>query len=547
MIRKSFYLLASLAALAMPAGAAAPPFETPASVAYMIDLSSGATLYAKDADRRIPPASMAKMMATHVAFDLIERGELSPDKICTVRPETWRRWHGPAAGSTMFLSAGEQVSVRNLLHGIVTLSGNDATVALAECISGTEPAFVALMNRQSRALGLANSRWGNPVGWPDGGATYTTARDLATLAAATIRDHPRLYREYYGMREFTWGRTLGANAPITQGNRNPLLGRVAGADGLKTGHTEEAGFGFTGSADQNGRRIVMVVAGLTSFNQRIEESVRFMEWGFNAWQSRPLLRQGQRIGEARVQLGGSSTVGLVAPRNIAVTYPAGLGQNLRARIVYQGPVKAPITQGQHIADLVVETADMPAQTMPLVAESAVGEAGFFGRLWYGLKSFRRHGVTGRFITLEGGEGVGKSTQIESARGGVARARPRRGRDPRARRQPRRRGDPRAAAARRRGTLGPETEALLFAAARSDHVARTIRPALDQRASGCSATASSTARSPIRAARAGSGWKPIQALHAIGSGGLLPDRTLLLDLPRSDATFRTCAAIDGQPT
>jgi len=386
MIRKPFYLLASLGALAMPAGAAAPPFETPASVAYMIDLSSGAALYAKDADRRIPPASMAKMMATHVAFDLIERGELSPDKICTVRPETWRRWHGPAAGSTMFLSAGEQVSVRNLLHGIVTLSGNDATVALAECISGTEAAFVALMNRQSRDLGLANSRWGNPVGWPDGGATYTTARDLATLAAATIRDHPRLYRDYYGVREFTWGRTLGANAPITQGNRNPLLGRIAGADGLKTGHTEEAGYGFTGSADQNGRRIVMVVAGLTSFNQRIEESVRFMEWGFNAWQSRPLLRQGQRIGEARVQLGGSSTVGLVAPRNIAVTYPAGLGQNLRARIVYQGPVKAPITQGQHIADLVVETADMPSQTMPLVAESAVGEAGFFGRLWHGLKS-----------------------------------------------------------------------------------------------------------------------------------------------------------------
>ena len=188
------------------------------------------------------------------------------------------------------------------------------------------------------------------------------------------------------MREFTWGRTMGANAPITQGNRNPLLGRVAGADGLKTGHTEEAGYGFTGSADQNGRRIVMVVGGLTSTNERIAESVRFMEWGFNAWQSRALLRQGERIGEARVQLGGSPAVGLVAPRSIAVTYPAGLGRNLRARIVYQGPVRAPIAQGQHIADLVVETDDMPPQTMPLVAEAAVGEAGFFGRFWYGLKS-----------------------------------------------------------------------------------------------------------------------------------------------------------------
>jgi D-alanyl-D-alanine carboxypeptidase (penicillin-binding protein 5/6) len=386
MIHKPLYLLASAALLAVPAAAAAPPFETAATTAYMVDLSSGAVLYAKDADRRLPPASMAKMMATHVAFDLIKRGELNPQRMCAVRPETWQRWHGPEAGSTMFLSPGEQVSVQNLLRGIVTLSGNDATVVLAECISGTEQAFVALMNRQSRAMGLANSHWGNPVGWPDNGVTYTTARDLATLAAATIRDYPELYREYYGLRNFTWGRTLGGNQPIVQDNRNPLFGRIAGADGLKTGHTAEAGFGFTGSAEQNGRRIVMVVAGLGSFNQRIEESVRFMDWGFRAWQSRPVLRQGQHIGTARVQGGGVATVGLVAPRNIAVTYPSGLGQNFSARIVYQGPVRAPIAQGQHIADLVVQTADMPPQTMPLVAETAVGEAGFFGRLWFGLKS-----------------------------------------------------------------------------------------------------------------------------------------------------------------
>ena len=385
MIRKPLALSLAAAALAWPAAAAAPPFETPAPIAYMVDLSSGAVLYAKDADRRIPPASMAKMMTTHVAFGLIERGELQLDRRCTVRPETWQRWHGPAAGSTMFLSPGEQVSVNDLLHGIVTLSGNDATVVLAECISGTEAAFVALMNRESRALGLANSHWGNPVGWPDNGVTYTSARDLASLAAATINAHPRLYRDFYGVREYTWGRTMGGNEPITQGNRNPLLGRIAGADGLKTGHTEEAGYGFTGSAEQNGRRIVMVLAGLGSTGQRIEESVRFMDWGFRAWQSRPLLRQGERIGEARVQLGGASSVGLVAPRNIGITYPAGLGQNIRARIVYRGPVKAPIAQGQHIADLVVQAGDMPPQTMPLVAETAIGEAGLFGRIWAGLK------------------------------------------------------------------------------------------------------------------------------------------------------------------
>lgn len=352
----------------------------------MIDLSSGAVLYAKDAARRIPPASMAKMMTTHVAFDLIEKGELKLDRMCTVRPETWRQWHGPQAGSTMFLSPGEQVSVRNLLHGIVTLSGNDATVVLAECISGTEPAFVALMNRESRELGLANSNWGNPVGWPDNGVTFTTARDLATLAAATIRQHPKLYREFYGQQEFTWGRTLGGNKPITQGNRNPLLGRVQGADGLKTGHTQEAGFGFTGSAEQNGRRLVMVVGGLGSFGQRVEESVKFMDWGFRAWQARPLLEKGQRVGAARVQLGAEDSVGLVAPRDLAVTLPAGLGQDLTARIVYQGPIKAPIAEGQHIADLVVGAAGMPPQTMPLVAAAEVEEAGFFGRMWAGLKS-----------------------------------------------------------------------------------------------------------------------------------------------------------------
>ncbi len=386
MIRKPLYLLASTLLIALPAGAAAPPFETAANTAIMIDLSSGATLYAKDADRRIPPASMAKMMTTHIAFDLIKRGQLNPARMCTVRPETWQRWHGPQAGSTMFLSPNEQVSVRNLLHGIVTLSGNDASVVLAECISGNEAAFVQLMNRHSRQMGLRNSNWGNPVGWPDGGVTYTTARDLATLAASTIRDYPELDREYYGMREFTWGRTMGSNQAITQGNRNPLLGRVNGADGLKTGHTEEAGYGFTGSAARDNRRIVMVVSGLTSFNQRIEESVRFMEWGFNAWQSRPLLRQGQRIGDAQVQGATVSSVGLVAQRPVAVTYPAGLGQNIRAKIVYNGPVRAPIAQGQHIADFVVQAGDMPPQVTPLVAETAVTEAGFFGRMWYGLKS-----------------------------------------------------------------------------------------------------------------------------------------------------------------
>jgi serine-type D-Ala-D-Ala carboxypeptidase (penicillin-binding protein 5/6) len=386
MIRKSLFLTAFAAAAALPATAAAPPFETAAPVAYMVDLSSGAVLYAKDPDRRIPPASMAKMMTTHLAFRMIKRGEAKMGQMCQVRPETWRQWHGPAAGSTMFLSPGEQVSVENLLHGIVTLSGNDATVVLAECLAGTEAAFAALMNQEAKRLGMANSNFGNTNGWPDEGVTYTTARDLAKLAAATIQEAPDLYKTFYQRKEFTWGKTLGAGAPITQGNRNPLLGRVSGADGLKTGHTAEAGYGFTGSAEQGGRRIVMVVAGLSSFNQRIEESVKFMDWGFRAWKAQPLFNAGEKVAEAQVQLGGDDSVPLVAPRNIAVSLPSGAAGNIRVKVVYNGPIKAPIAKGQHVADLVVSTPDTPPQTMPLVAAEAVGEAGFFGRIWNGLTS-----------------------------------------------------------------------------------------------------------------------------------------------------------------
>ena len=373
-------------AAAYPATAAAPPFDTSAPIAYMVDLSSGAVLYAKDADRRMPPASMAKMMTVYVAFDMIKKGELKLAKKLDVRPETWTKWHGPAAGSTMFLSTGESVSVENLLKGIVTLSGNDACVVLAEGVSGTEQAFVQRMNDAAKRLGLSNSQFGNSNGWPDEGRTYTTAHDLAMLAKATIDDHPDLYKRFYALKSFTWGKTLGSNADITQANRDPLLGRVAGADGLKTGHTDEAGYGFTGSAEQGGRRLVMVVAGLGSFNDRISESVKFMDWGFKAWAAKPLFAKGKRVETAEVQQGDALTVGLVAPRNLAVTLPAGAAATMTVKVVYDGPIKAPIKAGQHIADLVVTTPDTGAQTMPLVAENDVGEAGFFGRIWASLKS-----------------------------------------------------------------------------------------------------------------------------------------------------------------
>jgi D-alanyl-D-alanine carboxypeptidase (penicillin-binding protein 5/6) len=386
MIRFALLSTVSLALMSSAAPAKAPPFDTSARVAYLIDLSSGAVLLNKNGNQRMPPASMAKMMTTNVAFELIDQGDLALNKMCTVRPETWQKWHGPQAGSTMFLSPGEQVSVENLLYGIVTLSGNDASVVLAECIAGTEEAFANVMNENAKRLGLTGSRFGNSNGWPDEGRTYVTARDLATLARAEIQNHPKLYKQFYGRTSFTWGKTLGSGEAITQANRNPLLGKVSGADGLKTGHTEEAGYGFTGSAEQNGRRLIMVVAGLDSFGNRITESVRLMEWGFGAWQTKPLFKAGATVGTARVQMGSDSDVGLVAPRDLAVTIPAGvLSKVTGMKIRYQGPVKAGFKKGDHIADLVVTTADSGEQVMPLVAAEAVGEAGFFGRIWIGLQ------------------------------------------------------------------------------------------------------------------------------------------------------------------
>ncbi|MGH6659102.1 MAG: D-alanyl-D-alanine carboxypeptidase family protein, partial [Sphingomicrobium sp.] len=259
-------------------------------------------------------------------------------------------------------------------------------VVLAECIAGTEEAFTNVMNDNAKRLGLTNSRFGNSNGWPDEGRTYVSARDLATLARAEIENYPDLYKKFYSQTQFTWGRTLGSGAAITQSNRNPLLGRVPGADGLKTGHTDEAGYGFTGSADQNGRRLVMVVAGLDSASQRIEESVRLMQWGFNAWQTKPLYEAGAAIGSAKVQLGAESEVPLVTPRALAVTMPAGvLSKIVSTKIRYQGPLAAPIRKGDHVADLVVTTSDSGEQVMPLVAGEDVAEAGFLGRAWIGLK------------------------------------------------------------------------------------------------------------------------------------------------------------------
>jgi D-alanyl-D-alanine carboxypeptidase (penicillin-binding protein 5/6) len=285
----------------------------------------------------------------------------------------------------MFLSANEQVSVENLLHGIVTLSGNDACVVLAEGLGGTEENYVALMNQAAKKLGVRNSHFANTNGWPDPNQ-YVTARDLAIIAEATIRDFPDLYKKFYSKDSFTWGQTLGKGEAITQSNRNPLLGKISGADGLKTGHTEEAGYGFTGSAIQNGRRIVMVVAGLSSFNERIAASVDFMNWGFNAWTGIPVLRANQVAGKAKVSGGVETEVAMVAPRDLYVTVPRGTGSDRKTRVAALPTLAAPIAKGQKVGEVIVSVPGRADTRLPLVAGAAVAEAGPVLAAWNWLKS-----------------------------------------------------------------------------------------------------------------------------------------------------------------
>jgi D-alanyl-D-alanine carboxypeptidase (penicillin-binding protein 5/6) len=376
-------LFLDLLTTAVAATAQTPGFNSPAPYAYMKDLSSGTVLYAKDDDTRMPPASMAKMMSTYVAFQMIKRGEATLDQKILVRPETWKAWH--SQGSTMFLSANEQVSVENLLHGIVTLSGNDACVVLAEGLGGTEENYVALMNQAAKKIGVRNSHFANTNGWPNP-KQYVTARDLAIIAEATIRDYPDLYKKFYSKNSFTWGQTLGKGEAITQSNRNPLLGKISGADGLKTGHTEETGYGFTGSAIQNGRRIVMVVAGLSSFNERIAASVDFMNWGFNAWTGIPVLRANQVAGKAKVSGGVETEVAMVAPRDLYVTVPRGSGGDRKTRVVATQTLTAPVAKGQKVGELVVSVPGRADTRLPLVAGAAVAEAGPVLAAWNWLKS-----------------------------------------------------------------------------------------------------------------------------------------------------------------
>ncbi len=374
-IRASCLLLSVFLLFAQPLGAT-PAYRSAAPIAYMIDMSSGAVLFEKQPKKRIPPASMAKMMTAYVIFEELAAERLKLDQEFEISNETASNWSG--RGSTMYLRAGQKASVAALLHGLITLSGNDAAIALAEGLSGSEEAFIGRMNETARRMGLENSRFGTANGWPDEGRTLVTAEDLAKLAQRSMADFPILYKMFYGKSDFTWNN-------VTQPNRNPLLGRIDGADGLKTGHTDEAGYCFTGSAVKDGRRLVMVVAGLPSQSSRIEESVQLLNWGFDNWKSRRLFAKNTAVGAARLQLGSKTKVDLVTPQAVSVTLPKDSKAEFELVIRYNGPIKAPIEKGERIALLVAKFSDGKEQVTPLLAANDVGSAGFFGRALNGVK------------------------------------------------------------------------------------------------------------------------------------------------------------------
>ncbi|MFL1461988.1 D-alanyl-D-alanine carboxypeptidase family protein [Roseococcus sp. DSY-14] len=349
-----------------PAQSPLGPVDTAARHVLLLDFETGATLLDKGADTSMPPASMSKLMTMYVVFDMVRKGRLRMDQMLPVSEAAWRM-----GGSKMFVGLNETVSVENLARGVIVQSGNDACVVLAEAIAGSERAFADLMNQSGRDIGLTGSNFRNATGWPDP-EHRMTARDLAVLARRIILDFPDHYR-LYSERSFRWNN-------ITQENRNPILGRVQGGDGLKTGHTEEAGFGLTASARRGERRLILVVAGLPSMRARAEESERLLEWGFREFENVVLFGAADTIEEVPVHLGERRTVPLVGGRDVVATLPRGWRSGLQAKLRYDAPVPAPIVKGQELGRLEVSGRGVPNMSLPLYAGADVERLGLVPRI-----------------------------------------------------------------------------------------------------------------------------------------------------------------------
>jgi serine-type D-Ala-D-Ala carboxypeptidase (penicillin-binding protein 5/6) len=353
---------------AAPAVAAPPTIDTSARTAIVIDYDTGAVLYDKGADARMPPASMSKIMTAYVVYSYVKAGRVKLDDTLPVSEKAWAKHK--TNESNMFVPLGAQVKVEDLIRGMIIQSGNDACIVLAEGLAGSEQAFVEQMNEAAQKLGLTGSRFANVDGLPDPDE-YVTARDMANLARAMIKDLPEFYH-YDSEKEFTYN-------GIKQGNRNPLLYKDLGVDGMKTGHTSEAGYGLVISAVRNGRRIVEVLSGMSSMKERSQESEKLLEWSYREWANYKLVKAGDQFDDAPVWLGVDATVPVAAASDVIVTLPRRSRPGLKVTAIYDHAAPAPVAEGQAVGKLHITAPDAQDVDVPLVAAKSVDRVGAFTR------------------------------------------------------------------------------------------------------------------------------------------------------------------------
>ncbi|WP_262296957.1 D-alanyl-D-alanine carboxypeptidase family protein [Microvirga sesbaniae] len=376
--------------VAWPQAAQAQNFQTMAPTAILMDAGSHAVLFEKNADEPTVPASMAKTMTAEVVFNEIKNGRLNFDSEFTVSENAWRKGGGGSGGSAMFARVNTSIRLEDLLRGLIIQSGNDAAITIAEGVAGTEDNFARMMNERAKQIGLTKTTFRNATGYghPE---QKTTVRDLAKLALYIIETYPDLYK-IFGERDFTWNK-------IRQQNRNPLLFLDIGADGLKTGNIDESGFGLIGSAVQNDQRLIVVVNGLKTAKDRAAESRKLLDWGFRAFETQQLFAEGQVVGEAQVFGGSRRSLPLVSQKPVRVLVPRGEGERVTARIIYTGPLKAPVQKGAEVARLQVNRGDMQALDMPLYANEDVQEGTLSQRALDGLLEFSTGWVRRAFTSV----------------------------------------------------------------------------------------------------------------------------------------------------
>lgn len=353
-------------------------FETAARNAILMDYDTGEYLFEKNIAESVPPASMSKLMTVYILMSKIKDGSIKLDDTFSVSENAWRKGGAATGGSTMFLSIGDNVSVENLIKGIVIQSGNDACIVVAENVAGSEDDFVILMNKTAKKLGLKNSHFENATGLPHPDHRMSM-EDLAILARHIIKEFPELYH-YFSQKEFVYNN-------IKQGNRNPLLYTMKGADGLKTGHTEEAGFCLAASATKGERRLIEVMSGMSSNRERSEEAERLMSWGFREFNNFKILTKGQTVATAKVWYGKEYSVNLTVADDVLKTVHMSQQDNVKATAEFDEPVKAPIKAGQEIGTIKIEIEGQSPLNVPLIAANDVSETGMLGKFWANVKYF----------------------------------------------------------------------------------------------------------------------------------------------------------------